>query len=108
MHGLHVLARLALHSRPPLEADRIVRFAACRISPLRDLAAARIAFDTLRSHGSCLSRAISIAARLPEAQVVIGVDPRRSNGLTAHAWVELGGAILEGPEPGVEEIARFP
>jgi hypothetical protein len=63
----------------------------------------------LDRRGSCLSRSLAIAARLPGSTVVIGVDPRRSARLSAHAWVELGSEIIDGAMRPVteEQIARL-
>jgi hypothetical protein len=42
----------------------------------------------LGGRGTCLSQALTIAARLPGAQVVIGSDGSSAGVFGAHAWVE--------------------
>jgi hypothetical protein len=59
------------------------------------------------TRGSCLSRALAIAARSPSADVVIGVRPEGGTGLYAHAWVEVDGKPLHPSDPGGSEIARL-
>jgi hypothetical protein len=88
----------------------------------RDLESARAADRLLRS-GSCLSRAVTIAARLQGADIVIGIDPWHSKSAEtrAHAWVELAGERLRpnegrqfvfgeilrlGPEEGGQQVSR--
>lgn len=78
-----------------------------RVLPQRKThAEVRHAADLL-SRGSCLSRALAIAARSPSADVVIGVQPEGGTGLYAHAWVEVDGRPLHPSDPGGREIARL-
>ena len=60
----------------------------------------------LRSRGTCLSRSLALAARMPEAEVVIGAAPRRGERLFAHAWVELRGEPVHMNEDEKHEIGR--
>jgi hypothetical protein len=68
-----------------------------------------MALKYLRGTGTCLSRALVVAARTPHACVVIGADPRRSARFAAHAWVEVQGTRLPDDEPpaNYEELARI-
>jgi len=110
-HGLHTAARLALLVATPLTAKRLVDGLGRRLPPYPESGAAAAAAHLLRGSGACLSRALTIAARLPRSEVVFGVDPRGSAGLAAHAWVELEGGQVEGLVAGdvrrFEEIARL-
>jgi hypothetical protein len=111
LRGLHLVARAALRLASPPRAIRLVRNAAWISRPLGDLAQARAAEDVLRGSGSCLTRSVTIAARLSGSEVVIGADRWSSrSALDAHAWVELDGERLD-PARGREfvfgEIARL-
>jgi hypothetical protein len=54
-----------------------------------------------------LSRSLALAARAPNAEVVLGVRPEANGGFMAHAWVELDGRPLRADDPAGGEIARF-
>jgi hypothetical protein len=60
-----------------------------------------------------LSRALTVAARLPDAEVVIAVRPGESHegtkveGVGAHAWVELERVPLDATDALGQEIARL-
>jgi hypothetical protein len=56
---------------------------------------ARAAAHALARTGSCLSRSLAVASRLPGAEVVIGADPRWSAKFTAHAWVEWKDEVVD-------------
>jgi hypothetical protein len=108
-HAVHMVAWLALRLQNPLAARRTTARIGARIRPFENLQEARSAAARLSRSGSCLSRALAIAARLPGSAVVIGVDPRWSSRLAAHAWVEFGGEPID-PTQGarrVEAIARL-
>jgi hypothetical protein len=68
---------------------------------------ARVALGTLSSHGTCLSRALAVAARTPSADVAIAVatDPRAP--LFAHAWIEMDGAPIDPSDAVGSVIARL-
>lgn len=104
---LHVVARLALRLRSPIRAKRLIDGAGRLMSPFETPAEARRAADSLEGQGTCLSRALTVAARLPDSEVVIGVDPSTGSSLYAHAWVEFGGCPLRQNDPGGQEIARL-
>jgi Transglutaminase-like superfamily len=96
-YALHAIAWLTLRVQPPRSALRTVGRIARVARPFVDVEEARLAAKLLSKHGTCLSRSVTIAARLPGSQVVIGVDPRWTGRLSAHAWVELGGEAVESP-----------
>jgi Transglutaminase-like superfamily len=79
-----------------------------RLLPKRDTAAeVRAAAARLRPRGTCLTRALALAARSPHADVIIGVKPNGRKGIDAHAWIEVDGMPLHSSDPSGEEIARL-
>jgi hypothetical protein len=111
LHTLHMLARVALRVRRPLQAKALVDRIAGRFPPLRSVESARDAARALFPSGSCLSRALTIAAALPGAEVVIGVDAWSAARVAAHAWLEIDGVSVD-TRPGdaqlPDELARLP
>ena len=104
-HALHLGARLVLRFLRPRVAITVVRQCGARLRPLdegRSLLAAR----SLRRCGTCLSRSVTVASRLPGSEVAIGVG-RDDNGVFAHAWVEVGGRPLSELDVMGEVIARL-
>jgi len=101
---IHFLSRIAIRMLPPVEAKRWVSSIISQLEPLDDEAADSFA-QQLR-HGTCLSRAIAVAARLPAADVVIGSRRSADGKAFAHAWVECG-QIRIGDAEGTAELARF-
>jgi hypothetical protein len=126
LHALHWVARAALRVRSPLQAKNLVDRVAARLRPLGGIDEARAALEHLFPSGSCLSRALTVAAALPGAEVVIGVDGSSAARLSAHAWLEMRGVRLDTrptrptrparttSDPGVgrlelhDELARLP
>lgn len=110
-YGLHGVARVALRLERPLVAKRIVDRLGARMRPLEDLGEARRAAGWLDTSGTCLSRAITLAARLPNADVVLAItEPgwrERSEGLGAHAWVEVAEQPVRTRDVRGREIARL-
>jgi Transglutaminase-like superfamily len=106
--GLHLVAWLSVRFRSPRTAKRIVDAAAAVIShPFPDREAARRAALRLSNVGTCLTRAMTIAARLPGSYVVIGRRFEKDAPFLAHAWVEQDGVALEPVDEGTVEIARI-
>ena len=101
---VHLLSRLAIGALPPAEAKRWVEVVVSRLTPL-DIEAAESLARQLR-HGTCLSRAIAVAARLPASEVVIGSRRSIDGSAFAHAWVECGETRIGNTE-GTLELARF-
>jgi hypothetical protein len=89
-HGMHALARVAVAFARPTAAFRIVRRVGRWLPPLTAAQAQHVA-GTIEPSGSCLTRAVSISARLPGSEVVIG---RSGPSNEFHAWVEVGGRPL--------------
>jgi hypothetical protein len=87
-HALHAVAWLALRSLPPEDAKRVVDQAARLVRPY-SIVHARRTSRRLARWGTCLSRSLTVAARLPDAEVVIGVHLRSHGRFRAHAWVEV-------------------
>jgi hypothetical protein len=111
LHALHWLARVALRVRSPLEAKAVVDRIARRFPPLDGVEGARAAMRQLFPAGSCLSRALTIAAMLPGTEVVLGVDPWRAARVTGHAWLEIDSVRIDtNPAPSaypLGELARL-
>jgi hypothetical protein len=111
LHGLHWLARIALRVRPPLKAKALIDRVARRFPPLEGVDDARAAVQELYPSGSCLSRAVAVAAALPGAEVVIGVDAWSAARLSAHAWLLVDDVNVD-TSPGTQaqlhaELARL-
>jgi hypothetical protein len=104
---LNVAAYVLLRFRKPLE----VQAALARIGPILPQLHTRRqiqrASAALGRRGTCLSRALAVAARAPEAEVVIGVCPPGETPFRAHAWLELQGEPLDPSDPSGAEIARL-
>jgi hypothetical protein len=112
LRTLHWLARAALRFRPPLQAKALVDRVAPTFRSLDGVEAARAAVRVLFPAGSCLSRALTIAAAVPRAEVVIGVDAWSSARLSAHAWLRIDDVNVDtSPHSGTElptELAWLP
>ncbi len=112
-HALHAVTRVALRLERPLLAKRVVDGIGGRLRPIVDVAEARRAARVLEAHGTCLSRALTLAARVPAAEVVFGVEPpvagapAQASLLKAHAWVELAREPLLEKSSAHQEIARL-
>jgi hypothetical protein len=112
LRGLHWVARIALRVRPPLRAKALVDRIGDRLPGLHGVEDAKAAVRALFPAGSCLSRALTIAATLPGAEVVIGVDPWSAAQVSAHAWLEIEDVRVDTtPYTGSQlpdELARLP
>ncbi len=104
---LHAFARVALRLCTPQSAYAIVRRVGRFLPTHGDRSDLVRAGKRLRRRGTCLSRALTIAARAPEAELVIGVAPRAGESLFAHAWLELGGQPIDPADVAGYEIARL-
>lgn len=106
--ALHLLARVLLRVCSPKHAYSIVVKVGGLLPPLPGgPEALRRAAIRLGPRGTCLSRALTMAARVPEADLVIGVLPRVGQRLFAHAWVELAGKPIDPSDVAGGEIARL-
>jgi Transglutaminase-like superfamily len=103
---LHGIARVALRAQTPLRAKRTVD-AFARWLPALSLGEAMRVAQELEGSGTCLTRALTIAARLTGSQVVIGSDGTPDEKFAAHAWVERDGTIVSASMPSRYEIARL-
>jgi hypothetical protein len=110
-HFLHATAWSLLRLLSPRRAFRWTARVA-RILPIVTThdEALRIA-EALDSRGTCLSRSLTLAARLRDAEVVIGVHDSSMRGhgaaFTAHAWVEISGAPMRADDVIGGEIVRI-
>lgn len=108
LRALHFIARAALRMLPPRRAKTIVDEAARMLPKFRSLDEARRAASVLDREGTCLSRSLTLASRLDDARVVIGVDPGGTvSMLLAHAWVEVAGVPLRASDPRGQELVRL-
>jgi hypothetical protein len=123
--ALLALAHGLLRILPPLRAHSLLLRIGRRWPEIRTPEEAREASARLGRLGSCLSRALAVAARAPAADVVIGVapgdgtsdgtsaaSPRRGRNqgtspLFAHAWLEMGGLPVDPSEVAGAAIARL-
>jgi len=110
-NGLNATTYLVLRLMSPSSAkawaERLARF--CR--PICGVDEAYQMAKRLGGRGTCLSRSLTLLARCPGAQMVIGVNrpvlhpssgagsSRRS--LAAHAWVEFRGVSLDIAGPSI-------
>jgi hypothetical protein len=85
---------------------RVVRGLARFLPPLAGPEAAREVAESLEGRGTCLTRSLAVAARLPGGRVAIGVDPSNVRVL-AHAWVEKDGVPLRASDPRGTVIAKL-
>ncbi|HRG99618.1 MAG TPA: lasso peptide biosynthesis B2 protein [Polyangiaceae bacterium] len=104
---LHLVARASVRLLAPRTAHRVVRAVGRALPALDASDVARVAAG-LAGRGTCLSRALTLAARLPGAEVVIGARrPGLDGAFTAHAWLERDGAPLASDAEGHRELARL-
>src|SRR5579863_8689248 len=102
------VARCSLLLLPPLRAHGLMlRLGRC-FAPIENRTDALRLARTLVGHGSCLSRSLVVAARVPRGDVVIAVDPKRPGRLFAHAWVEMDGEPIDPSDVAGTVIARLP
>ncbi len=107
LHALNLTALVALAFLKPRDARGLVGRLGAKLRRPLDPTTAREAVDRLKPVGTCLSRSLAIAARLPDAQVVIGVRKESGGAVRAHAWIELRGKPLVDGEVVGEELARL-
>ena len=103
-HPLHAVAYVSIQLLPPRRAHALVVRAGSILPQRRTAEAVRLAASRLRS-GTCLSRALTISARAPGSEVVIGVG--RPSAFNAHAWVEIDGVPVRPTDPSGAELARL-
>jgi hypothetical protein len=106
---LHALARILLRICSPRRACAILAQVGALLPPYNERSDILRAALRVGGRGTCLSRALAVAARAPEAELVIGVAPRTSDRLLAHAWLELSGELID-PSDGagleMEQLCR--
>ena len=112
LRALHLLARLALRLCSPLQAKALVDRIGIHLEAMQGPEAARAAVRELFPAGTCLSRAVTIAATLRGADVVIGFDAWSGARGSAHAWLEIDGVrvdtSLDGDPQFPDELTRLP
>jgi hypothetical protein len=106
---LHVLARALLRISSPLKTYELLCEVGSVLPQRKSYAAVRSAFLGLSRRGTCLSRAMAIAARAPNVEIVIGLLPRSGvESMLAHAWLEFEGVPVDCAEARGVELARIP
>ena len=105
--SLHALAWALLHMCSPARVHTVLLRVGHHLAPIETPKEARRVSVALARHGTCLSRALALAARTPTADVVIGVEPRKNAPLFAHAWVEMGGTPIDPADVAGDAIARL-
>ena len=103
--SLHLVARVAIQLLPPVRAQRVVATLARAFPRIRGEECARALAYELETSGTCLSRAMTIAARVENAQIAIGVTYAPGGRLRAHAWVTLDGFAIRDADPDGEVLA---
>ena len=105
---LNLTARVLLRTCAPRTAHAVLMQVGRTLPPLRSTDEVRRAAARLNAAGgTCLSRALAVAARRPSADVVIGVQPQTHANLLAHAWLEIEGVPLRPSDPAGQEITRL-
>jgi hypothetical protein len=106
--AMHVAAWSLLRARlSPVVVHSVLCRAGAWLPAIESPEEARGVARSLVRHGTCLSRSLTLAARAPSADVVIGVAPRGNAPLHAHAWIEMNGSPIEATDVSGEEIARL-
>jgi hypothetical protein len=105
--SLHAVAWGLLKAYPPSRAHAILMRVGAHLRPIETADEARRVSRVIGRFGTCLSRSLAVAARLPVAEVVIGVAPRQNAPLFAHAWVEIDGTPLDPAEVAGSVIVRL-
>jgi hypothetical protein len=96
-NAFHVIAVFALRLGSPRRARAWTKQVARLWPRVWTLEAAEAVRGRLGGRGTCLTRAVAVAARCPGSFVVVGgqVPPRGSGrSFEAHAWVEVSGRCL--------------
>ncbi len=112
---LHLLTRAALQVMSPQDT---FAFATRLGQSLPRLEPTPRTLRTLGQRGSCLSRSITLAARITGARVAVGVKKsgyraiaatrfglRGPDAISAHAWIEVGGLPIDARDPSGKIIA---
>jgi hypothetical protein len=100
-------ARGLLAACPPARAHAVLLRIGARFPPIETADEARRTLRFLARYGTCLTRSLAVAARIPRADVVIGVAPRKDAPLFAHAWVEMDGMAVDPADVAGAIIARL-
>ncbi|MGH7297446.1 MAG: lasso peptide biosynthesis protein [Polyangiaceae bacterium] len=105
---LNVAALLLLRLCRPVTAHAVLMHLGRPLPSRRSLDEARKKVAGLSARGTCLSRALAVAARTPSADVVIGIRGNGNAGFRAHAWLEVEGWSLDSlAHEQYEEITRL-
>lgn len=104
---LHILARVLLRVCAPSRACLILGWTAALLPKRETRSDVRhAALRVRRTGGTCLSRAMTVAARSIDAEVIIGVMPAGPAPFFAHAWLEIARQPIDASDVMGHEIAR--
>jgi hypothetical protein len=109
----HAFAFVALQLGSPRQAHSWIKAAASAWPRIGDIQQARAVVRRLGNRGTCLSRALAVATRCAESQVVFGIARNRAESsferasIQAHAWVEVNQVPLEATRDNWMEVGRL-
>src|ERR1700704_603630 len=103
--AIHLFARILLRICSPARTYAVVTRVGALLPQHRTRTEVCYAANRVRRRGTCLSRALAVAARGPHVEMVIGVTPRIGDPLFAHAWLELAGEPIDPSDVAGHEIA---
>lgn len=104
---VHAVAWILLRTCSPARTHILLLRIGAHLAPIDTVDEARRASRGIARRGTCLSRALAVAARAPTADVVIGVEPRQDAPLFAHAWLEMNGSPIDPSDVAGTIIARL-
>jgi len=104
---LHLVARILLRVCSPQRASTLMGNIGSVLPNHRNRFDLMRVSARIRNRGTCLSRALAVAARAPDATVAIGVTPLGAGRPFAHAWVELAGEAIDPLDVAGGVIARM-
>jgi hypothetical protein len=105
--ALNMAARFLLLACSPATTHRVMVRVGAMLPQRRSRDEIARASARMGTRGTCLTRALAIAARTPSAEVVVGVQSPKGDRLNAHAWIEIAGKPLEPTNESWYEIARL-
>ncbi len=92
-HAHHAAVWVAVRAGD-VERAKAVAIHGARLVPDLDASSARRMLHELARVGTCLSRSLAVAARLPRSEVAFGFDPADAPHFRPHAWVLVDGTPL--------------
>ena len=106
--ALHAMARLLLRFCSPQRTREILGTVGTLLPAHKTRAHVLRARARIQRRGTCLTQSLALAARAPEADLVIGVTSGAGLRMRAHAWLELSGEPIDPSDVAGRELARIP